>query len=224
MWTLLSHFIDIALNPIPVSTYSATFGRQFMIFRTLHPFRGFFNIAAYNGQRSHLSSMGSSASSGRTSLPVLGEESLMDEKEHGSTRYPVQTSLRWGCDRELANKICCYNRHYAEPSGYFLDTRKNSFLNDISRDEKTVFYDSVSGKPLYIAPQTRSFEDFIKESQIHGWPSFRDEEVNWDNVRCLKNGETVSVDGTHLGHNLPDEHGNRYCINLVSIAGQPMSH
>ena len=23
----------------------------------------------------------------------------------------------------------------------------------------------------------------------------------------------VSVDGTHLGHNLPDRHGNRYCIS-----------
>ena len=47
-------------------------------------------------------------------------------------------------------------------------------------------------------------------------PSFRDEEVNWDLVRVLKDGETVSVDGTHLGHNLPDGSGNRYCINLVS--------
>ena len=34
-------------------------------------------------------------------------------------------------------------------------------------------------------------------------------------------GETVSVDGTHLGHNLPDDAGNRYCINLVSVAGRP---
>ena len=31
-------------------------------------------------------------------------------------------------------------------------------------------------------------------------PSFRDNEVVWENVRVLKNsGETVSVDGTHLG-------------------------
>ena len=44
-------------------------------------------------------------------------------------------------------------------------------------------------------------------------------EVVWNNVRCLDNGEAVSVDGTHLGHNLPDSKGNRYCINLVSVAG-----
>lgn len=52
-------------------------------------------------------------------------------------------------------------------------------------------------------------------------PSFRDEEVVWDNVRVLKNGETVSTTGTHLGHNLPDGSGNRYCINLISVAGKP---
>lgn len=64
-------------------------------------------------------------------------------------------------------------------------------------------------------------DEFLKESKAHGWPSFRDPEVNWDYVRCLPNGESVSVDGTHLGHNLPDRKGNRYCINLVSVAGNP---
>ncbi len=83
------------------------------------------------------------------------------------------------------------------------------------------FYDSNTGKPLFIAPKGRTFDDFINESSEHGWPSFRDEEVVWKNVRCLPDGETVSVDGTHLGHNLPDKNGSRYCINLVSIAGHP---
>ncbi len=83
------------------------------------------------------------------------------------------------------------------------------------------FYDSNTGKPLFVAPKGRSFEDFVKESTLHGWPSFRDDEVVWENVRCLSDGETVSVDGTHLGHNLPDRKGSRYCINLVSIAGYP---
>ena len=44
--------------------------------------------------------------------------------------------------------------------------------------------------------------------------------VNWENVRCLPDGETVSTTGTHLGHNLPDQKGSRYCINLVSVAGK----
>mmetsp|Transcript_27717 Transcript_27717/g.46850 ORF Transcript_27717/g.46850 Transcript_27717/m.46850 type:complete len:201 (+) Transcript_27717:27-629(+) len=153
--------------------------------------------------------------------PILGDESLMKVKAHGSTDTPVQQHLKWGVDRDLADRICCFNRHYAEPSGYFEYTRKTSFLTDINHDEELTFYDSVSGKPLYIAPRGRTFDQFLQESRNHGWPSFRDNEVVWENVRCLKDGETVSVDGTHLGHNLPDMHGNRYCINLVSIAGSP---
>ena len=47
----------------------------------------------------------------------------------------------------------------------------------------------------------------------HGWPSFRDAEVDWTHVRVLPNGECISDAGTHLGHNLPDGQGNRYCIN-----------
>jgi len=60
-----------------------------------------------------------------------------------------------------------------------------------------------------------------RRAKKHGWPSFRDDEVNWDYVRVLPDGEAVSINGTHLGHNLPDRKGNRYCINLVSVAGNP---
>lgn len=100
--------------------------------------------------------------------------------------------------RELADRICSFNRHYAEPSGYFEYAQKNSYLKDIGRDEEVTYYDSVTGKPLYIAPRGRSFAEFLEESRSHGWPSFRDEEVVWENVRCLKNGEAISVDGTHV--------------------------
>jgi len=92
----------------------------------------------------------------------------------------------------------------------------------VSKSEAPVtFYDSNTGKPLFTAPKGRTMESFLIESQSHGWPSFRDDEVVWENVRILPNGEAVSVDGTHLGHNLPDRNGNRYCINLVSVAGNP---
>lgn len=113
---------------------------------------------------------------------------------------------------------------FLENGGYFEGT---SFENDVrqmvaSSGEPVTFYDSVSGKPLFKAPVNRSVDDFIAESEVHGWPSFRDDEVVWENVRVLKSsGETVSISGTHLGHNLPDKSGNRYCINLVSIAGKP---
>jgi peptide methionine sulfoxide reductase MsrB len=80
-----------------------------------------------------------------------------------------------------------------------------------------------TGRPLFIAPRGRTFAEFEAESRSHGWPSFRDAEVVWDDVRCLQDGECVSTNGTHLGHNLPDRKGNRYCINLVSVAGHPAS-
>merc|ERR1711865_1121535 len=144
---------------------------------------------------------------------VMGEESIMAPKEHGTSTKSVQSKLRWGCKEDLADRICSYNRHYAENGGYW--ERSTTFLSDEEQSAgDTTFYDSVTGKQ-------RSWEVFVKESKSHGWPSFRDSEVNWDYVRVLPDGECVSVDGTHLGHNLPDRSGNRYCINLVSVAGLP---
>ena len=151
--------------------------------------------------------------------PILGDESIMSQKAHGTSQTPVQKDLRYGCDQKIADKICNFNRHYAEFSGYFL---KTSWLEEIPKNgDPTTYYDSNSGKALFTAPVSRSFVDFLQESKAHGWPSFRDEEVNWSFVRVLPDCECVSIDGTHLGHNIPDSKGNRYCINLVSIAGSP---
>jgi peptide methionine sulfoxide reductase MsrB/peptide methionine sulfoxide reductase MsrA len=157
-------------------------------------------------------------------LPVPGPESTMDEKPsgYGSCVAEAQQNLRWGADRTLANSIGCNNRYGAEPGGYFQGT---TFVQDQQGEPTTIFYDSVTGKPLFQAPINRTWAEFLAESEHHGWPSFRDEEVFWENVRVVDaSGETVSVDGTHLGHNLPDAaqpDRNRYCIDLVSIAGQP---
>lgn len=146
-------------------------------------------------------------------------EQVMAPKAHGTTEKAVQEDLMYGVDRKNADRICSFNRQYAEYGGYWKTT---NFLKEVRREGPTVYYDSVTGKPLFVAPIGRSFEAFIRESDVHGWPSFRDEEVVWENMRVLDtSGEAVSVDGTHLGHNLPDRTGNRYCINLVSIAGRP---
>jgi peptide methionine sulfoxide reductase MsrB len=154
-------------------------------------------------------------------LPIMGSETLMSPKQHGTSYAPVQENLRYGCDRMVADRICNFNRHYAEHSSYFLQTE---WLQEVQDTENsTTYYDSNSGNPLFMAPQNRSFNEFLKESISHGWPSFRDDEVNWQYVRILPDGECVSIDGTHLGHNIPDQKGNRYCINLVSIAGSPLT-
>jgi len=152
---------------------------------------------------------------------VMGDEEIMSQKEHGTSAVPVQENLRWSCDRDTADRICNFNRHYAEYAGYWESTEflKAEPAASGNADGAIDFFDSNSGKLLFTAPKDRSWEEFVAESKSHGWPSFRDSEVNWDFVRILPNGEAVSVDGTHLGHNLPDGKGNRYCINLVSVAG-----
>jgi len=169
----------------------------------------------------------SSAVAKSVEYPIKGEESIMAKKKHGTSPYPVQNDLRWGCDRAKADEICSFNRDYAEYAGYWKKTSFIQELREMKQDNQdsepqVTFYDSVTGKPLFVAPRGRSVKDFLNESNVHGWPSFRDQEVVWENVRCLKDGESVSVDGTHLGHNLPDFTGNRYCINLVSVAGRPV--
>mmetsp|Transcript_26743 Transcript_26743/g.77105 ORF Transcript_26743/g.77105 Transcript_26743/m.77105 type:complete len:197 (-) Transcript_26743:1227-1817(-) len=172
---------------------------------------------------------GVASASAKTFPPpcVMGDESIMSKKAHGTSAVPVQGSLRWDCDGKTADRICNFNRHYAEYSGYWEGT---SFLQEMGGgadggggpSAPIRFYDSNTGKLLFEAPKGRTWEEFVRESKSHGWPSFRDQEVEWDNVRVLPNGETVSADGTHLGHNLPDRKGSRYCINLVSIAGRPV--
>ena len=152
---------------------------------------------------------------------VRGDEALMSPKAHGTTAVAVQAALRWDVSRETADNICSFNRRYAERAGYFEHTDFYRIAKSRERKPQYTFYDSVSAKPLFVAPVGRSMAAFLRESEAHGWPSFRDEEVVWANMRVLEDGEAVSVDGTHLGHNLPDQKGNRYCINLVSVAGQP---
>ncbi len=60
--------------------------------------------------------------------PIYCDESIMKPKAHGTTEKPVQSELRWSCDRDTADRICCYNRHYAEHSGYWTQT---TFLQEV---------------------------------------------------------------------------------------------
>lgn len=142
---------------------------------------------------------------------------VQSRKNHGTSETPVMKNLRWGCDWETADRICNFNRHYAEFSGYYEKTDFVKQAQATSDGETIQFYDSNSGKLLFTAPVGRSMDDFLQESRAHGWPSyvyniyvsfpissawffrFRDQETNWEYVRCLPDGETVSVDGTHLG-------------------------
>jgi hypothetical protein len=114
-------------------------------------------------------------------------------------------------DRAKADEICCFNRHYAEHSGYFA-TRSVGWLADMKQtgDTARVFYDSVHGRPIFKAPVGRSLAQFLDESSHHGWPSFRDDEVDWTYVRVLPGGEVVTTEGVHLGHNVRAAHKRRF--------------
>jgi peptide methionine sulfoxide reductase MsrB len=132
---------------------------------------------------------------------------------------PIQKDLKYGCADHipLAEQICCHNTEYAESSGFFESVGLFSKLDSAGT---TTFYDSVCGAPLFRAPVGRSFEEWQLESQQHGWPSFREAEIFKEYVVIKSGGEMRSVCGTHLGHNIPDGSGDRYCIDLVCIAGQ----
>jgi hypothetical protein len=102
------------------------------------------------------------AVAGSSKYPLRGDESLMGQKEHGTSNTPVQTNLRYNCDVKLADRICNYNRNWAEFAGYFLST---SFLKDVSADSGEItFYDSVTGKPLFKAPRGNNRTYLISDS------------------------------------------------------------
>lgn len=47
----------------------------------------------------------------------------MSKKAHGTTDKAPQENLKYEVKWETADKICCHNRHYAEHSGYFTETK-----------------------------------------------------------------------------------------------------
>ena len=105
-------------------------------------------------------------------LPIVADESVMSPKSHGTSEKPVMKDLKWGCDYDTADRICNFNRHYAEFAGYWSTTK---YLEEVDRENPTTYYDSVTGEHLFTAPVGRDMEDYLKESGSHGWPSFRGE-------------------------------------------------
>ena len=83
---------------------------------------------------------------------VYGADDIMSPKEHGTSSAPVQETLRYGVSRSLADKICSFNRVFAEMGGYFEGS--TSFERDVrsivaGTGGPVTFYDSVTGKPLF---------------------------------------------------------------------------
>ena len=124
-------------------------------------------------------------------------------------------------DETLAEAVCCDSRMvpFAEPQ-YTFTAPDIRLFSRINHDDVTTFYDPVCGLPLFRAPIGRSFEEWQAETEEHGWPSFRKEEVVAENVITDESKEYVfSKCGTHLGSYLPDSIGGRWCIDLACISG-----
>jgi len=155
-------------------------------------------------------------------------------KEDDTCSGPVQSNLRYGISgrttpdvpvpvdpqESLATAVCCDKRTkvYAEPQ--FLYQAPDIMLFEHIKGV-TTFYDSVCGVPLFRAPVNRTLEDFKADTDEHGWPSFRAEEVVKAHVTHDADGFVYSSCGTHLGSYLPDAKGPRWCMDTSCIAGNP---
>jgi peptide methionine sulfoxide reductase MsrB len=155
---------------------------------------------------------------------LLNSRSMASAEEqcYGYTPMPsVSSFLGANLSYSTAERICCNNHRYAEYRGY-LEAPEVDLFGRLDPRGETVFYDSVCGIPLFVAPRGRSFSDFREESFKHGWPSFRPEEMVSENVIVHDDGRMESRCLTHLGHNLPEGGMDRYCIDLVCVAGAPL--
>ena len=154
-------------------------------------------------------------------LVVSVAAAASEEQCMGKDPMPsVATFMGMELDYEIADRICCNNHRFAEPRGYH-EWPEVDFYSKLDPTQETVFYDSVCGIPLFVAPRGRTFEEFVQESLHHGWPSFRPAEIVSENVIIHDDGRMESKCLTHLGHNLPNGGIDRYCIDLVCMAGMP---
>ena len=136
----------------------------------------------------------------------MGTEEMMAPKAHGTSDTPVQKPPL-GRRSDIADNICALNRQ--RRARHVLGAPTLAFCARRSRPQGPIeFYDSNTGELLFKAPIGRSCDQFVRESRVHGWPSFRDARSWTGRTRVLPNGEWHLGRGSyHLGHNWPDGSG-----------------
>lgn len=174
-------------------------------------------------------------------------ENCIGDNLHGTCKRKIEGTngqgnsfLKYGVQITMACRVSCHSREklrhtdagaleiknliFDKEYKNFAFQQPRTWLDSLYRagNEEISYYDSQSGRELFIAPRMRKQNDVVWESTVEGWPVFRYHEVNWDNVRIIaETSEIVSVDGTHLGLRSEDSKGARYVVNLSSIAGSP---
>ena len=95
--------------------------RKGRVIQRIHSWREALRACATSGQAEDLRHLVCNPDTARTStqpsVPSLPIATISTPSEHGTCERAVQANLRWGCDDETSNKVCCFNRHYAEHSG-----------------------------------------------------------------------------------------------------------
>jgi len=161
------------------------------------------------------------------------EPSTRPPSQFDACKAPVQPDLRYSIstrfatyfpNETMAEAVCCDSRMKSLAETQFLfeapDIALFSKLDTTSG--VTTFYDSVCGLPVFRAPVNRTQAEFEADTQEHGWPSFRPAEIVSQNIVTDKStGYVTSTCGTHLGSFLPDAQGDRWCIDLSCISGNP---
>lgn len=123
----------------------------------------------------------------------------------------------------LAFAVCCDSmfQAFAEPQDFYARPDVNLF-SLMNPNGPTTFYDSACGLPVFTAPVNRTMAEFQADTNEHDWPSFRHDEIIRENVVINETtGDVSSKCGTHLGTYTPDDKGDRYCVDLVCISGNP---
>lgn len=127
-------------------------------------------------------------------------------------------------DESLPEAICCDKKFlpFAEPQFTFQRPDVDLF-SKMNPTGTTIFYDSVCGQPLFEVPKGRTLKEFQDETLEHSWPSFRPEEVIDNSVYIDENNYVFTTGcNIHLGSNVPDEKGIRYCLDISCVSGNPV--
>ena len=83
-------------------------------------------------------------------------DSIMDDSSGTYCVGPVQEQLRWNVDQDLAERIACHNRRYAERAGYWRGDDL-TFLAEAAEAEGPVYVYDADLYPFFVGEMYHQF-------------------------------------------------------------------